>query len=72
MHCGVDVRRKGLGGVSGAHVRKTAIEAYSLRHGASNSPEDAHSELLELKRRTTRGIAVRDIVSDIGESWVSC
>lgn len=58
--------------MSGAHLRKTTIEAYSLWHGVSNGPEDAHSGLLELRRRTTRVIAVRDIVTDIEESWVSC
>jgi hypothetical protein len=45
-------------------LRKTAIGAYSLRLGASIDLEDAHNELLELRRKAARGMAVRDMVID--------
>ena len=42
-----------------------AIEAYRLRFDASIDLDDAHNGLLELKRSTTRGMAVRDMVVDL-------
>jgi len=54
-------------------MRKATIGSYSVRRGASIVLEDAHSVLLELRHRATRGRAVRDIVTNLWkEWWVGC